>query len=459
MASLKSRWPKAALAGLAGLAGLGLLAGCATVDPRADWERVGQKAALPEAPQLVWAQSQADEERVAQGVRELLAGGLDQDKAVRVALLNNRALQAAFEEIGVSRADLVQAGLFSNPSLEALLRWPIRGDDSGMNVEISGSVKVSDLWQLPLRRKVAEAAMERTILEVGEAVLATRREAKTAYARAYFLEMMRRQAAELVELAEALERASLRRREFGYLGDPAVYQAQEQVWQARLEASEIEMERNQARAALVRVLGLIDGEPPRLAAAPPEPTGGLPDLERALALAQAGRLDVQVARLKMVEAQRRARLERARVVKDVHLGADWERESGGGQLLGPKLGIELPVFDQNQAGIARAEHQARQWAKQVQALEGRLREEVGADLERVRFLRLKQDYLDNRMGPLRQEALAYARKWAGLMQLDQVSLLQAQRDLARTPLMSLRNRLELHQALAGLEYHLGGRLP
>jgi cobalt-zinc-cadmium efflux system outer membrane protein len=168
---------------------------------------------------------------------------------------------------------------------------------------------------------------------------------------------------------------------------------------------------------------------------------------------------VQVARLKMVEAQRRARLERARVVKDVHLGADWERESGGGQLLGPKLGIELPVFDQNQAGIARAEHQARQWAKQVQALEGRLREEVGADLERVRFLRLKQDYLDNRMGPLRQEALAYARKWAGLMQLDQVSLLQAQRDLARTPLMSLRNRLELHQALAGLEYHLGGRLP
>lgn len=444
---------------LAAVAGLGLVAGCATVDPRPDWDRVGKQAPLPEAPQLVWAQSQADEERIAQSVRELLAGGLTQDKAVRVALINNRALQAAFEEIGVSRADLVQAGLFTNPTLEALVRWPTQGEGSGANVELSGSVKVSDLWQLPLRRKVAEAALERAILEVGDTVLATRREAKAAYARAYFLERMQKQAAELVATTEALEQASLRRREFGYLDDLAIYLVRDEVWRARLEAGEIDMELGQARAGLVRVLGLTGGDPVALSAAPPEPAAALPDVERGVTLAKAGRLDVQVARLKLVEAQRRARLERARVVKEVSLGADWEREVSGAQLLGPKLGVELPIFDQNQAGIARAEYQARMWAKHTQALEGRVREQVSADLERVRFLRLKQDYLDNRMRPLRQEALAYAQKWAGLMQLSQVTLLETQRALLRTPLMSLRARLELHQALAELEYHLGGRLP
>jgi len=35
--------------------------------------------------------------------------------AVQVALLNNRMLQADFEELGISEADLVRAGRLPNP--------------------------------------------------------------------------------------------------------------------------------------------------------------------------------------------------------------------------------------------------------------------------------------------------------------------------------------------------------
>ena len=41
------------------------------------------------------------------------------DSAVQIALLNNRALRATLEEIGISRADLIQAGLLRNPEFSA----------------------------------------------------------------------------------------------------------------------------------------------------------------------------------------------------------------------------------------------------------------------------------------------------------------------------------------------------
>jgi outer membrane protein TolC len=37
------------------------------------------------------------------------------DDAVQIALLNNRGLQASYGELGISEADLVQAGRLPNP--------------------------------------------------------------------------------------------------------------------------------------------------------------------------------------------------------------------------------------------------------------------------------------------------------------------------------------------------------
>ena len=45
-------------------------------------------------------------------------------EAIQVCLLNNPGLQAAFLDIGMARADVVQSGLLSNPSLTALVRFP-----------------------------------------------------------------------------------------------------------------------------------------------------------------------------------------------------------------------------------------------------------------------------------------------------------------------------------------------
>ena len=65
-------------------------------------------------------------------LRSLLKGKLTADDAVQIALLNNRDLQAVYSDLGVAQADLVQAGLLSNPIFDAAVHvsgfrwWPPR---------------------------------------------------------------------------------------------------------------------------------------------------------------------------------------------------------------------------------------------------------------------------------------------------------------------------------------------
>jgi hypothetical protein len=62
-----------------------------------------------------WARSDADVDTIAQARGELLAKPLSVDDAVQVALLNNRGLQADFQELGITEAEVVQAGRLPNP--------------------------------------------------------------------------------------------------------------------------------------------------------------------------------------------------------------------------------------------------------------------------------------------------------------------------------------------------------
>ena len=55
---------------------------------------------------LRWEQDQAAREQALQIVRQLLRKPLTVDTAVQIALLNNRTLQATFEEIGLLAADV-----------------------------------------------------------------------------------------------------------------------------------------------------------------------------------------------------------------------------------------------------------------------------------------------------------------------------------------------------------------
>src|SRR3989304_2236085 len=155
------------------------LSGCASVQTQQEWERVRAFATERTGIETHWEQTEEDVKVTKEEVNKLLSDGLTEDNAVKIALINNHALQATFEEIGIAKADLVQAGLFTNPNLSALFRFPFGG--GGTDIEAAGLIKISDFWQIPLRKKLAAARLEAAILEVSDEILNTVDDVKRAH--------------------------------------------------------------------------------------------------------------------------------------------------------------------------------------------------------------------------------------------------------------------------------------
>ena len=73
----------------------------------------------------------------AEAVRSLLARELTADSAVQVALLNNRDLQATYEDLSVAQSDLVAAGLLRNPVFDAEVRFGEAGGGTGVALGVA----------------------------------------------------------------------------------------------------------------------------------------------------------------------------------------------------------------------------------------------------------------------------------------------------------------------------------
>lgn len=99
----------------AGVAVLVFLAGCTTFSKDGGFNTVSSTARERLGKDAVIVKTDADRDAAAKRTQELLSKPLSMDDAVQVALLNNRGLQVSYAELGLSEADLVQAGRLPNP--------------------------------------------------------------------------------------------------------------------------------------------------------------------------------------------------------------------------------------------------------------------------------------------------------------------------------------------------------
>ena len=187
--------------------------------------------------EIAWDQRAKHDGAVASGTRSLLANGLTADEAAQIALLNNRRLQAIYENLGVARGELIQAGLLKNPRLEGALR--IRGRDDVL--ELSVVQDFMSIFTIPLRRARAKAEFERVKLQVtGEAIELAGRTRMAFYrllAEQQAISMRR----SFLDAAEASYEAARRLRAAGNITALALANEQALYEQAKLMVAQAEL--------------------------------------------------------------------------------------------------------------------------------------------------------------------------------------------------------------------------
>jgi cobalt-zinc-cadmium efflux system outer membrane protein len=365
---------------------------CAAVDPTPRWERLDQLVRSPTGEPLVWERDPEDAERIRRAVEEMLADGLSRSEAIRVALLDDRGLQATFEKLGTAEAHRVQAGLLTNPSLSVALAFPMSlGDSSAALLGV-----VSDLWIVPVEEALAENAAEQTVRGVAARVVATAADAARAYDEVLLWTARRHVEAELADVERTrLER--IRGASSAPDGESKRFAAEDASMDQEIALESAELELALARITLAGALGLPDERAlPRLTDALAAPPPSRVDAAAAVPFALAHRFDVATAALAVAAAEDAIELERRQVWGNVGVGPSYQGGFGQEDAGGPALGMSVPLFDQNQAQIARAEYELRRCEKQLEETRIRARTEVLRALAEVAFRRRQEKRLQAR---------------------------------------------------------------
>ncbi len=335
------------------LAGAALLGGCATLSPDAGFAAVEQTTLERLGKDLRWARTDADLDAITQRVNAILARPLTVDDAVQVALLHNRGLQAGFQELGITEADMVQAARLPNPGFS--FGRMTRGDE--VELERGLHLNLARLLALPATRQIGVRRAQQAQALVAMQVLALAADTRKAYYHALAAEETVRHMRQVAQAAEAGAELARRMEQVGNFSK--LQRAREQVFQAdaALNLARAEQMQRATRERLTRLLGLWGAQtrfmlPERLPALPQEVLD-LPDIER-VALAQ--RLDVQAAKVAAEQTARQLGLTRAtRFVNVLELGAMHNSANDAPTQRGWEISIELPLFDWGDARVARAE--------------------------------------------------------------------------------------------------------
>lgn len=443
--------------------------GCAVVKPQPDYDRAGKTIADATGIDSVFRPG--DEDAMAKKVSELLAVGITCDEAVQICLINNPALQAAFQDVGIARADVVQSGLFSNPTLGLQAAFPEGGGRS--NIQAIFAQNIVDLWQIPIRKRSSERLLDAAILDVARQASQLAVDTRSAYFTAVAADQALLIAKENVGIAEQLLDAAKARQQAGAVGELDVNLARGAVYSAELEMQRARLDAGSARRRMAILLGLIEiADDLQLATASLLTPMIELDAEQIVQIALSSRLDVQAVRMEAEAKRHRVDLEIAKILPEFSIGfyeertdrralpgrkipADTARASiaagaltapeiqSRGQrnrersqiidnLLGPAFNLTLPLFDQNQAQIAKARFAYEQSALQLDALERTVIQAVRQGVDAAQTARKVAEYFHEKMLPQTQANLDLSRQSYQAGRASLIVLLDAQRILLAT---------------------------
>jgi outer membrane protein TolC len=331
------------------------LSGCAQFSRDGGFGPVARTTQERIGKEVRWTRTADERAKSERQIAELLGRPLSVEDAVQIALLGNAALQASFQELGISEADLVQSGRLPNPG------FTFRHAASGgiYDIEETLSVNVISLLTAPYLHRAEEHRFEEVqnavTLDVVQLAERTREAYYTALAAGEsvrYREQVRAAAESGAELARRMRAAGNwnrldEARERGFYED------------ASLELERARLSESVAHENLAQLLALgAASNGFRLADRLPDLPAAVeaaPDLEKT---ALDDRLDLRMMRARIDALAANLHLTKAtRVVNVLDAGPTRVRQGPSSQPYetGYQVSLEIPIFDTGEARVRKAE--------------------------------------------------------------------------------------------------------
>lgn len=325
----------------------------ATIDrvsgPRAGFAAVSGRSQAAQIGNPAWHLTAAEIAAAEAQTKSLIQGKtVSAETAVRVALLNNRGLQASYADLGLSAADVWEAALGPVPSIGVSISG-LAGNVT-RTLEATLVTAVLDAATAKPRSRIAELRFQKAQLAAAGETIALALETR----RAWIDTVAAFEAAALIaETQNAANAASELATELGRTGALGVAdQAREHAFTAEVaaELADARLEAQLAKGRLARLMGVSLGQltfyvPDALPEVPGRPRSRS-DIER---LALQNRVDLAAGRLELQAIAADYRLTgQTRAVSDIAImaGVEAERENGQSDV-GPVLEVEfeIPIYD------------------------------------------------------------------------------------------------------------------
>jgi outer membrane protein, heavy metal efflux system len=406
-----------------------------------------------------WEKEMESREETSAIVQRLLKKPLTVSSAVQIALLNNHRLQATFEEVGIAQADVIEAVTIPNPSVDFEVQFPLVAGTLNRYAWLVAQEFVQILM-IPLKKKISEERLEAIELRVADETLELVAKVKAAY----FMVQADQQLISRLKLIQETHAASLElaqnQYKAGNITDLALLQLQAAYSQGRVDIARAEADLRDKREDLTRLLGLwgpqtswkIQGD------IMPIPDSDFP-VKGLESLAVAQRLDLRAAHRDLLSIVTALGLTRIyRWVPVLEFGFAGERDIEGALNMGPSFRLEVPIFNQGQARIAKATSQLRRAENRLAALAVEIRSETRELRDRLIGLRDMAKFYHDDLLPTRIRIVNKALLEYNAMQFSPYELFLAKSQEMEAERSYIDTVRDYWITRAKLERTVGGKL-
>ena len=329
------------------------LGGCATFSKDAGFGAVQDATQKHIKQEVVWPKTEAEQNKIDERVKALLAQRMDVEKAVQIALFNNKSLQASYYQLGISEADVVQAGRLPNPKFSMLYTQ----NDGDYKIEQILTFNIFSLLTMPKMQQIERQRFVQTQKKTAFEVIKIANHTRIAYFNAVAAKEQVRYSEQVKESAEASAEFARRMLKAGNFNKLQQVREQSFYADAALDYGKANNKQVSAYEALSRLLG-VSVDQLNLEERLPDLPKSITELQPFEKAAFEQRLDLQSIRFETDALAKQLGLTKTtRFVNVLEIGPARVLEGRRGEPYkkGVELSFELPIFDWGTARVARAE--------------------------------------------------------------------------------------------------------